>query len=82
MKKTTYLGAIAMASLAAAGMTAAAGNIRTTDAYIHGGQVNGGQPYHGDAGMAHGTKTRGNRNVKRAAAKARNVRRNRAAHRG
>ncbi len=49
--------------------------------YMRGGCVPGGQPYRLTAGMAIGTRTRGNAAVARASTKARNVTRNRLAHR-
>lgn len=80
------LGLMAAAALAAAGAaTTAASVVRPTSpraAYGAGFNVDGGQPYRGTAGMAHGTKTRGNRAVVRAAAKKRNQQRHRQACRG
>jgi hypothetical protein len=80
MARVRVTAALATA-LAAMGM-AATRSVSADVAYQQGGAVQGGQPFRGTAGMARGTKTRGNRAVQRAARKARNVRRHRAACRG
>lgn len=81
MARVRITGMLA-AAMAVMGVSAATSRLSASDAYQLGGAVHGGQPYRGSAGMAHGSKTRGNRAVRRSALKTRNVRRHRAACRG
>lgn len=83
MSAALMAGIAAATSAAAAAVGAASPRIlNTREAYQLGMRMRGGQPWRGTAGMAYGSKVRGNRNVQRAAAKTRNQARHRKACRG